>query len=311
MDASSKRVIVAGGSGFIGRALCAALGASGWRVQVLTRGPARPAAAGGPEFVTWDGLTAHGWGHLADGAGALVNLTGENVAAGPWTTKRRRAILESRVNAGRAMVQAVEHVARNSGALPRVLVQASAVGYYGDSRDPAVDESHPSGGGFLAEVCRQWEAASAQVEALGVRRAVIRSALVLGEKGGILAKMLPQFKFFAGGPLGDGSQGFPWIHIEDEVRAIMFLMEREDASGPFNLASPQTASNLEFCRALGAALSRPCWLPAPAPLLRLVFGEMADDVFLAGCRAVPARLLELGFTFTHPDLARALSELAG
>jgi len=310
MEAGAKRVIVAGGGGFIGRALCGVLAASGWHVQVLTRGASRPAEGGRPEFVTWDGASADGWGHLADGAAALVNLAGENIASGPWTARRRQAILESRVLSGRAMVQAVEQAAGRSGVMPGVLVQASAVGYYGDTRDQAVDESHAPGRGFLADVCRQWEASSAPAEALGVRRAVARSGLVLGRGGGILAKMLPQFKFFAGGPLGDGSQGFPWIHLEDEVRAIVFLLEHEEASGPFNLAAPQAVSNLEFCRALGAALSRPCWLPVPAALLRAVFGEMAEDVFLAGCRAAPARLLEMGFTFKHPRLAQAVAELA-
>ena len=193
MSSENRRVVVAGGSGFIGRALGRALLARGYRVVALTRGPSRsPTVApdgATPTFATWDARTTAGWGHLADGAFALVDLTGEGIAGGRWTPERKRAILESRVFAGQAMAKAVAEAAKK----PEVYVQASGVGYYGDTGDKPVDESSPPGQGFLTDVCLQWEASSQSVENLGVRRVIIRSGLVLGRGGGVLEKMLPAF----------------------------------------------------------------------------------------------------------------------
>jgi len=309
MDADARRVVVAGGNGFIGRPLCRALLARGYRVSVLTRGASRPPGtspgAQTPELHTWDGRSAQGWGHLADGAFALVNLAGESIGDGRWTPERKRAILQSRVLAGEAMTQAVAQAAVK----PEVLVQASAVGYYGDTGQDAVDESSPPGKGFLTQICLRWEQSTLAVEDMGVRRVVARTGLVLGRGGGVLQKMLTPFKMFLGGPLGDGSQGFPWIHLEDEVLALLFLMERSDAAGAYNLTAPETVSNLEFCRCLGEAMSRPCGLAAPAAMLRLAFGEMADELLLTGCRAFPRRLVKMGFDFSHPRLGPALRNL--
>ncbi|MFP5221393.1 MAG: TIGR01777 family oxidoreductase [Acidobacteriota bacterium] len=309
MDAEIRRVVVAGGSGFIGRPFCRALLARGYRVTVLTRGGSRPAGASPdgavPEMHTWDGRSAQGWGHLADGAFALVNLAGESIGEGRWTPERKHAILQSRILAGEAMSQAV----KQASVKPKVLVQASAVGYYGDTGQGAVDESSPPGKGFLTEICLRWEGSTRQIEDMGVRRVVIRTGLVLGRGGGVLEKMLTPFKMFLGGPLGDGRQGFPWIHLEDQVLAMVFLMEREDASGAFNLTAPETVSNREFCQRLGEAMSRPCGLSAPAAMLRLAFGEMADELLLTGSRAFPKRLVEMGFSFSHPRLGSALRDL--
>ena len=305
MDADARHVVVAGGHGFIGRPLCRALLARGYRVSVLTRGAARPAGSGSPEMHTWDGRSTEGWGKLADGAFALVNLAGESIGEGRWTQERKRAILQSRVLAGEAMTQAVEQ----ASVKPGVLVQASAVGYYGDTGQAAVDESSPPGKGFLTEICLRWEESTQPVEGMGVRRVVARTGLVLGREGGVLQKMLTPFKMFLGGPLGDGSQGFPWIHLDDEILALLFLMERSDAAGVFNLTAPEAVSNLEFCRSLGEAMSRPCGLAAPAAMLRLAFGEMADELLLSGCLAFPRRLVEMGFAFSHPRLGEALRDL--
>lgn len=309
MDAGIRRVVVAGGSGFIGRRLCRALLAGGCRVSVLTRGASRSVGLSPdgavPEMHTWDGHSAQGWGHLADGAFALVNLAGESIGDGRWTPERKRAILQSRTLAGEAMTQAVSQ----ASVKPKVLVQASAVGYYGDTGQDAVDESSPPGKGFLTEVCLRWEESTRSVEDMGVRRVVARTGLVLGRGGGVLEKMLTPFRMFLGGPLGDGRQGFPWIHLDDEVRAMIFLMERGDAAGAFNLTAPETVSNLEFCRRLGEAMSRPCGLAAPAAMLRLAFGEMADELLLTGCRAFPKRLVEMGFDFSHPRLGPAFKDL--
>lgn len=302
-------VVVAGGGGFIGRALCRALMAKGRQVIALTRGssrePSMTPSGPLPAFVNWDGRTAKSWGHLADGAFALVNLAGESIGEGRWSPERKKAIVESRLNAGQAMTQAADA----AKAKPRVFLQASAVGYYGHRDAEAVDESSPPGSGFLAELCVRWEESTRAVEDMGVRRAILRTGLVLGRGGGALEKMLTPYKLFLGGPFGDGSQGFPWIHIEDEVRAALFLMDREDASGPFNLTAPESVNNLQFCRQLGLALKRPCGLAVPAGALKLVFGEMARELLLSGSLAFPRRLMEMGFEFRHPRLDEALAGL--
>jgi len=306
---SSKSVIVSGGSGFIGRVLCRKLVARGYRVAVLTRG-AMPGPSGAPDwslpvYVPWDASSADGWGHMADGAFALINLAGESIADRRWTPRRKQMILDSRVQAGRAMLEAVA----GARVKPRVFIQGSAVGYYGDTGDDPVDESSAPGTGFLTRICLDWEASTRAVEDMGVRRVVIRTGLVMGRGGGVLQKMLAPFRLFVGGPLGDGEQGFPWIHMDDEIAAIMFLLENDGASGPYNLTAPEAVSNLDFCRRLGQAMSRPCGLAAPAAALRIAFGEMADELLLTGCRAFPKRLVELGFEFKHPRLLEALKDL--
>jgi hypothetical protein len=309
MNNQERRVVVAGGGGFIGRALGRTLLAGGYQVVVLTRGSSRGPSASpdGPQpaFVTWDGLTSKGWGHLADGAFALVNLAGENIAGARWTPERKRAIVDSRVLPGRAILQA----ANEASVKPKAYIQASAVGFYGDTGEKAVDESSPPGTGFLSEVCLKVEASTQDIEAMGVRRVVIRTGLVLGRGGGVLEKMLPPFKFFLGGPFGDGNQGFPWIHLEDEIGAIVFLLENPETSGPYNLTAPEGVSNREFCRQLGRAVSRPCGLAVPSAVLRMAFGEMAEELFLTGCSAFPRRLMESGYVFQHPRLGEALRAL--
>jgi uncharacterized protein (TIGR01777 family) len=301
------RTIVAGGSGLLGRALVAELAAAGEEVVVLSRSPEQvtglPATA---RAVRWDGRTAAGWGELAGGARAVVNLAGENLASGRWTAERRRRIRESRVQAGAAVLEAV----RQAAAKPSVVIQASAVGYYGPRGDELVDEATSPGRDFLAEVCVAWEASTAPVEELGVRRAVIRTGVVLSRAGGALPRLLLPFRFFAGGPLGSGRQWYPWIALADEIAAIRFLLERPEASGAFNLTAPEPVTNAELARALGRALGRPALLPTPALALRLLLGDMAT-VVLDGQRAVPRRLEALGFTWRYPTLDRALAAVLG
>lgn len=299
------RVVITGGTGLIGRPLAAALADAGHEVVVLSRNPERATGlAKGVQVVQWDGRTAEGWGHLADGAGAIVNLAGESIAEGRWSDERKRRIRDSRVNAGKAVVQAVQAASRK----PAVVVQASAVGYYGPRGPEIVTEDAPPGKDFLAQVCIDWEASTAPVEAMGVRRAIARTGIVLSTEGGALPRMLLPFKFFAGGKLGSGQQGFPWIHIADEVAALRFLMENPAASGPFNLAAPNPPTNAEFMRAVGEAMGRPAAMPTPAFALRAAFGEMAT-VLLDGQRAAPKRLLDLGFQFRFTDPVAALRDL--
>ena len=197
---------------------------------------------------------------------------------------------------------------RQAKAKPRALLQGSAVGYYGDTGDAVVSELHPPGNDFLARVCVEWEAATAAVAPMGVRRPVLRTGIVLSDRGGALPRMALPFRMLAGGPLGDGRQWLPWIHEADEVGAIRFLIEREDADGPFNLTAPEPLTSRGFSRALGEVLHRPSFAPAPGLALRLLLGEMADAL-LHGQRAVPRRLLDLGYAFRYPEALGALRSL--
>lgn len=307
MPEERDRVLVTGGSGLIGRALVAELAAVGRQVVVLSRRPeAVRGLPAGVRAAGWDAATAQGWGHLADGALAIIHLAGQNLADWPWTKEKKRRIRESRTRSSRAVVAAIE-AARDR---PLALIQASGINFYGDRGDEVVSEAEPAGGGFLAEVCVEWEAATARVEALGVRRALLRSGIVLAREGGALPRMALPFKLFVGGPLGGGRQFVPWIHLADEVAAIRFLLDQKAAAGPVNLVAPETVTNRELSQELARALGRPSLLGAPALALRLGLGEMSV-MLLTSLRAVPARLEALGFSFRFPRLAAALGDLYG
>jgi hypothetical protein len=251
----------------------------------------------------WDGKTASGWGHLVEEIDAIVNLAGENLSAGLWTGQRKQRILSSRVNAGRAVVQAVEKASRK----PAVLIQASGVGYYGVNNPGLLDEGAPIGDDFLATVSREWEASTKAVEALGVRRVIIRSGVVFSKRGGALRLMQLPFRLFVGGPLGRGRQWLSWIHIEDEIRAIRFLLENERANGAFNL-SALPVINAEFSKSAGKVIRRPSFFRVPAFVLRLVLGEMSTTV-LDGQRVSSEKLTDLGFQFKFERIEDALKDL--
>lgn len=299
------RVIITGGSGLIGRALARNLGEAGHDVVILTRDPGRAGALPpGVRAAGWDGRTARGWASLLDGESAIVHMAGESVAEGRWTAEKKRRIRDSRVVSGQAVMDAI----REAPVKPAVLIQGSAVGYYGGHGDETVPEDTPPGRDFLAEVCQEWEASTAGAESLGVRRAVARTGIVLAREGGALPAMSLPFKMMIGGPIGNGRQWFPWIHIDDEVGALRFLLERETARGVFNLTAPHPVTNRELTRTLAKALGRPGFLPAPGFALRIALGEMADSL-LEGQRAIPSRLLEEGYVFRWPDLEPALRNL--
>jgi uncharacterized protein (TIGR01777 family) len=299
------RVLITGGTGLIGRALATALAASGHDVVLLSRSPDRAEALpANVRAARWDGTTASGWQDLADGAWAIVNLAGENIGGGRWTAAAKRRIVESRTRAGAAVAAAVAAARRK----PRMLLQASAVGYYGNCGDRLLPESAGPGTGFLAATCVAWEASTFAVEAAGVRRAVARSGVVLSMAGGALPKLVLPYRLFAGGPMGDGRQWMPWIHLADEVRALHFLIEDERAAGAFNLCGPAPERNADFGRAIGDVLHRPSFMPAPAFALKAALGEMSTIV-LEGQRCVPERLLALGFRFEHAELRPALADL--
>ncbi len=303
------RILITGATGFIGRAAVDDLAVAGFEVVAVGRDPAkiRSLFDGRVQAAAWDGRTAAGWGELADGARAIINLAGDNLAEGRWTRRKKARILDSRVHAGEAVTEAVA-AARVK---PRVVIQASAMGYYGSRGDEELRESSSPGTGFLADVVECWEGSTLAVESMGVRRAIVRSGLVFGPGGGALPPMLLPFRFFAGGPVGSGRQWVSWIHRSDEVRIFRFLLEREDLSGVFNAAAPVPLKQKDLCRALGHAMRRPCWLPVPAFAMKLLFGEKASETLLAGQRLVPERLLQAGFTFRFSTADEALQDILG
>jgi uncharacterized protein (TIGR01777 family) len=292
------KIVVSGGSGFIGEPLVRALLARGDDAAVLTRDPSRVRAGRG---VQWNPSQPGGaWRDEVATAGAVVNLAGENVGEGRWTVERKRRIVESRVTATRALTGAMAEQPRAG----RVLVNASAVGYYGLRGDEVLDEQASSGGGFLAEVVRKWEELAHEAESVA-RVAILRFGVVLARGGGALGKMLLPFKLGLGGPIGSGEQWMSWVDRDDAVRMILWAVDREGAQGVYNVTAPEPVRNREFTRELGAALHRPAFMPAPAFALRLVFGQMADEMLLGGQRVLPVRAAAEGFTFEHPTLAAA------
>ncbi len=299
------RVIITGGTGLIGTALTKLLSSNNHEIFILTRRfPDNPKLRAGVQHVQWDAATAEGWGHLVDGADAVINLAGEGIADGRWSEERKRRIYASRVNAGKAVMEAITAAATK----PKVLIQASGVDYYGPHYDEILTEDAAPGSGFLAQVCFDWEASTAEAERLGVRRAVIRSGVVLSNDGGAWPRIVLPFKLFAGGPIGSGNQYWPWIHIDDEVQAIRFLIDNENASGAFNLSAPAPLTNKEFAVTLGKVMGRPAFFPVPSAALKIAFGEMST-VLLDGKRAVPHHLLELGYSFKYPTAEAAFRDL--
>lgn len=292
-------IVIAGGSGFLGRALEAVLRQQGHGVTALTRRrkPERP------QDIEWTPNGESGaWAQALSGVDAVVNLAGEGMADARWTTARKAELLDSRLNATNSLVKAVLGVANG----PRVFVSGSGVGYYGPHGDEVVTEEAPAGDDFVATMAAQWEAAAAPVAARA-RLVLLRTGLVLGAEGA-LAKMLLPFKLGIGGKLGTGEQWMPWIHVSDWAGLTAQLITNAQAQGPFNLTAPEPATNADFTRALGRALHRPTLFTAPAVGLKVVMGEMAE-LLLTGQRAVPAKARALGYAFRFPTLDGALADL--
>jgi uncharacterized protein (TIGR01777 family) len=302
----ARRVIITGGTGLLGSALSRELLGDGHEVIVLTRDPARRDVQSGVRLVGWDGKSPEGWGDLVNGAHALVNLAGASLGDKRWTAARKRVLSESRLQSGRAVAEAVEAASTP----PQVVIQASAVGYYGHCGDEVLDESSPAGDDFAAQLCREWEASSLPVEAVGVRRVVVRTGLALSPAGGTLGKLLPVFRFGLGGRLGSGRQWMPWIHIDDVVAAYLRLITDARVQGPVNVASPHPVRNSEFTQALARAIHRPAPWIVPAFALRILVGELADAL-VTGQRVAPRALGEAGFEFRYPHLKGALEDLLG
>ncbi len=302
----SMKIIITGGSGFIGSALIQELLKDRHEIVVPSRSPDRvKSLPAGVRIVKWDARTAQGWGGEVDGADVIVNLAGEAIGPVPWIGDRKEKIRGSRVNAGQAIVEAIERAT----AKPRVLVQSSAIGYYGIHGAETLTEQSLAGTDFLSSVCLDWENSTSAVEKMGVRRVVYRTGLVLSRKGGFLPVIALPFRLFVGGKLGSGKQWFSWIHLEDEIAALKFLILNETARGVFNLTAPNPVRNADFARAVGKALGRPAAVPVPGFAMKLVLGEMGELLVLGGQRVAPEHLEQLGFQFRYPTIQAALQEL--
>ncbi len=305
------RILVSGAGGLIGSAL----------VRRLTQGAEQPSQVAcaaetivklvrcepkpdGSE-IAWDPAAGTLDASALSGFDAAVHLAGENIAAGRWTAEKKARILDSRVKGTRLLCGALAR----SACPPKVLVSASAVGYYGNRGDEELDEASPGGAGFLAEVCREWEAATEPAAAAGIRVVHARFGVVLARHGGALARMVPLFRFGLGGRLGSGRQYMSWITLDDAARGICHALATDSLSGPVNLVAPNPVTNREFTKALGRTLRRPALFPVPAFVLRLALGEMADQMLLSSSRVRPRRLLDSGFQFGDLGLDGALAWL--
>lgn len=304
------RIVIAGGSGLLGGALCTRLVADGHDVVVLSRtGDRRQTSRGGARFVAWtpDG-TAGPWAQEIDGADAIVNLSGAGIADKRWSPERKALLRSSRLLSTASLVAALQTVSTR----PPTFVQGTAMGYYGASLDDRPrDESAPAGEDFLGRLCVEWETAAAPVTALGCRLIVVRTGLVLDPSGGALPPLALPFRLFGGGPMATGRQMMSWIHRDDWTAMVAWLLASPAASGVYNATAPHPVSNREFAKALGRALRRPSWFPIPAFVLRLVVGEMADPMLILGQSVVPTRALAQGFVFAHPALDEALAHALG
>lgn len=294
-----RKIFISGGSGLIGTALRQQLASSGVPVVQLVR---RPATA--DNQIEWNPNALPVLEETAelDGCAAAIHLSGSSIATKRWTPNHREAMRRSRVNSTVALARLLASLRHP----PRTLLVASAVGIYGDRGEEILDETSAAGKGYLAELCQQWESAAQPAREAGIRVVHLRFGVVLSPVSGALAQILPVFRLGLGGPLGSGRQWMSWVSLPDAVAAVLFALNTPGLEGPVNLTAPNPVTNAEFTRQLARKLHRPALLPAPAFVLRLAFGQMADEALLASTRAMPSRLLTHGFQFAHGTLAEAL-----
>jgi len=329
----SKRLVVTGATGLIGRSLSKALQASGYQVVVFSRDPqrARSAVPGAAEYVAWQPAETGAWAGALDGAYGVIHLAGASLFGKRWTDEYKREIIESREVGTRGLVNAMA----GAQTKPRVFVSSSAVGYYGPSGDATIDESGPPGNDFLARVCQAWEREGAKAASLGIRTVIVRTGVVIGsgagrlpfpidlggaslarpgiilktEEGAFPLLMMP-FRLFTGGPILPGTQWFAWIHIDDLVGIMMMALEDERVVGPINATAPEPQTNRDFAATLGRVMGRPSWLPVPGFAMKLLLGEMADMI-TTGQRVIPKKARELGYQFKYPTSDRAIRQIVG
>jgi uncharacterized protein (TIGR01777 family) len=300
------KIVLSGGTGFIGSALIKHLSSFPYDIVLLTRGDSRMELRGALrlKYVHWDPSARGPWERELNGCDVVINLIGKNVFEERWNGTVKSEILNSRIVPTSLLVEAIGKAEQK----PQLLISASAVGFYGNRNDETITETSAGGDDFLADVVRQWEGAAYHAEQFGVRVATPRIGLVLEKSGGMIGKMLLPFRLFAGGPIGNGKQFLPWVHMDDVVRGIMYPMENEQFRGVYNLVSPYPVSMKEFAKTFGSIMHRPSWLPVPDIALQLLYGEGAK-VILSGQRAMPEKLNAAGFQFSYPELRSALANI--
>ena len=308
------RVVIAGGTGFLGSPLAETYAEDGHDVRLLTRGlppgESRHESGTGVPGITRSGWNPDGrtgpWAEAISGADAVINLAGASIHGKRWTPQRKAELRDSRIGATRSLAAAIAEAAVG----PTVFVSSSAVGYYGAAAADPKTERDPAGSGFLAKLCEDWEAEAHKVARDGTRRAIIRSGLVLEKSGGALAQMITPFRLFAGGPMGSGHQYMSWVHRLDWIEMVRWIVQTPEADGTFNVTAPHPVTNREFSRALGRSLKRPALLPAPAFAVKLALGEFATSI-LTGQRVVPAHAQTLGYHFRYPEIDIAFRGIFG
>ena len=296
------QIVVTGGTGFIGRPLCAALCQEGHRVTLLTRRiETQWPCASIVTAIEWNGREGGVWERCLDGADAVINLAGAPIADGRWTDARKQLLIESRVLSTRLLVEALSRCSSR----PRTLISASGIGYYGASDDRVLDEGAARGQGFLADLCLAWEAEAVRAVEMGVRVVMLRTGMVLEQDGGALPKMLLPFRLFAGGPIMPGTQWVSWIHRRDHIGLIQWVLTTPSVSGPINVVAPEAVTMNRFCEVLGQVLHRPSWLTVPGFALQAALGELGT-LMTTGQRVTPAKALSGGYVFHYPTLEPAL-----
>jgi uncharacterized protein (TIGR01777 family) len=300
------KIVIAGGTGFIGRHVSQLLIREGLAVILLSRHTpdGKHLTNIHARHIQWDGRTQGTWAQECDGADVVINLSGAPIADKRWTPSRKRELIHSRVDSTRTL----GHAIAGWKSKPHTFLTASGIGYYGDQGSKIVDETSPRGDGFLADLCLEWENAAQQIEATGLRVLDVRFGMVLGPDGGALSKMTLPFRMFLGGPILPGTQFVSWIHREDLARLILFVITHPSLRGPVNAVAPQAVTMKEFCRILGKAMNRPSWFPVPEFVLRMTLGELAT-MLTSGQRVHPLKALEAGFSFSYATLQAALDSL--
>ncbi len=300
------KIVIAGGTGFIGRHVSQLLLHEGHSVILLSRNAKRspPTEAPQAQQIQWDGCTQGPWTQECEGADVVINLSGASIADQRWTPSRKRELIDSRVVSTRTLGHAIAGWNKK----PHTFLSASGVGYYGDQGAKVVDETSPRGDGFLADLCLEWENAAQQIEASGARVLEVRFGMVLGLDGGALPKMMFPFQWFLGGPVLPGTQFVSWIHQDDLARLILFLSTHTSIRGPVNAVAPSPVTMKDFCRALGKAMKRPSWFPVPEFVLKIALGELAT-MLTTGQRAQPQKALSAGFSFTYSTIQEALNSI--
>ncbi len=298
------KIVLAGCTGFIGGSLTESLASDGHEIISLTRDPGKYDGFKNVTYIKWDARAAGDWTKHINGADAVVNLAGEPLAEKRWTRYQKEWILNSRVESTKAIVQAIAA----TGSKPATLINASAVGYYGNVKTGEVDESHERGEGFLADVCLQWENEASKVVEFGTRLVILRTGVVLEKDGGALKSMLSAFNSYAGGTPGSGKQWVPWIHREDVISAIKYTLANASLEGAINLSSPNPVTMKELATTIGRVIKKPMWAQVPSLVVKAALGEMAD-MLLTGQKAIPRKLTRVGFEFKFPQLAGALKDI--